>query len=119
MGMTIGAGYVAGGIGLSLLTRGVLSVIGRWEQSHFGAKDLANIGLVFDPDHGKTEIKIEQLIAEFAISLIIVSRSDADDGRQRWLIQFQLTARHAREFLFELAKMPEVYAIERSPAEDK
>ena len=119
MGMTIGAGYVAGGIGLSLLARGVLSVIGRWEQSHFGVKNLANIGLVFDPDHGKTEIKIEQLIAEFAISLVIVSRSDADDGRQRWLIQFQLTARHAREFLSELAKMPEVYAIERSAAEGK
>jgi hypothetical protein len=35
------------------------------------------------------------------------------DGRQRWLIQFQFTARHAREFLSEVAKMPEVYAIER------
>jgi putative Mg2+ transporter-C (MgtC) family protein len=119
IGMTIGAGHVAGGIGLSLLTRGVLSLVGRWEQSHFGAKDLSSIGLVFDPDHGKTEIKIEQLLAEFAISHTIVSRSDADDGRWRWLIQFRLTPRHAREFLSELAKMPEVYAIERSLAEDK
>ena len=71
------------------------------------------IGLVFDADHGKTEIKIEQLLAEFAVSHTIVSRSDAADGRQRWMIQFRLTARHAREFLFELANMPEVYAIER------
>ena len=116
IGMAIGAGYVAGGIGLALLTRGVLSLVGRWEQSHFGAKNLTTIGLVFDPYHGKTEIKIEQLLAEFAISHTLVSRSDVADGRQRWLIQFQLTARHAREFLFELAKMPEVYAIERQPA---
>ncbi len=115
-GMAIGAGYVAGGIGLALLTRGVLSLVGRWEQSHFGAKNLSTIGLVFDPDHGKTEIKIEQLLAEFAIGHTLVSRSDAADGRERWLIQFQLTARHAREFLSELAKMPEVYAIERQPA---
>jgi putative Mg2+ transporter-C (MgtC) family protein len=116
MGMAIGAGYVAGGIGLALLTRGVLSLVGRWEQSHFGAKNLSTIGLVFDPYHGKTEIKIEQLLAEFAISHTLVGRSDVADGRQRWLIQFQPTARHAREFLFELAKMPEVYAIERQPA---
>src|SRR5271166_2152933 len=113
IGMAIGAGYVAGGIGLALLTRGVLSLAGRWEQIHFGAKNLSTIGLVFDPDHGKTEIKIEQLLAEFAITYTLVSRSDAADGRERWLIQFQLTARHAREFLSEAAKMPEVYAIER------
>jgi putative Mg2+ transporter-C (MgtC) family protein len=113
IGMAIGAGYVAGGIGLALLTRGVLSLVGRWEQSHFGAKNLSTVGLVFDPDHGKTEIKIEQLLAEFAISHTLISRSEVADGRQRWLIQFQLTTRHAREFLSELAKMPEVYAIER------
>ena len=113
IGMAIGAGYVAGGIGLALLTRGVLSLVGRWELSHFGAKNVSTIGVVFDADHGKTEIKIEQLLAEFAVSHTIVSRSDAADGRQHWLIQFRLTARHAREFLFELAKMPEIYAIER------
>lgn len=113
VGMAIGAGYVAGGIGLALLTRGVLSLVGRWEQSHFWARSVSMIGLVFDADHGKTEIKIEQLLAEFAVSHTIVSRSDAADGRQRWMIQFRLTARHAREFLFELANMPEVYAIER------
>jgi len=116
IGMAIGAGFVAGGIGLALLTRGVLSLAGRWEQSHFGAKDLSTVALVFDPDHGKTEIKIEQLLAEFAISHTLISRSDADDGRERWLVRFQLTARHAREFLFELAKMPEIYAIDREPA---
>jgi len=113
IGMAIGAGYVAGGIGLALLTRGVLSLVGRWEHSHFGAKNLSTIGLVFDPDRGKTEIKIEHLLAEFAISHTLVSRADAADGRQRWLIQFQLTTRHAGEFLSELAKMPEIYAIER------
>jgi putative Mg2+ transporter-C (MgtC) family protein len=116
MGMAIGAGFAAGGIGLALLTRVVLNLVGRWEQSYFGAKSRSTIGLVFDPDHGKTEIKIEQLLAEFAISHTLVSRNDVADGRERWLIEFQLTARHAREFLSELAKMPEVYAID---TEDK
>jgi hypothetical protein len=43
----------------------------------------------------------------------LVSQSDAPDGRQPWLIHFQIKARHAREFLFELAKMREIYAVER------
>jgi putative Mg2+ transporter-C (MgtC) family protein len=113
IGMAIGAGFAVGGIGLALLTRGVLDLVGRWELSYFGAKGPSTVGLVFDPDHGKTEIKIEQLLAEFAISHTLVSRNDVADGRERWLIEFRLTARHAREFLSELAKMPEVYAIER------
>jgi hypothetical protein len=64
--------------------------------------------VVFNPDHSKTEIKIEQLLAEFAISHTLVSRSDDADGPQRWLIQSQIKARHAREFLFELSQMPEI-----------
>ena len=57
IGMAIGAGYVAGGIGLALLTRGVLSFAGRWEQTHFGAKNLSTIGLVFDPTTARQRSK--------------------------------------------------------------
>jgi putative Mg2+ transporter-C (MgtC) family protein len=113
MGMVIGAGYVAAGIGLALLVRGVLSVVGRWELSHFGGRQEATIGLVFDPDHGKTEIKIERLLEEFAIPKTAVRRGNDPDGRQRWVIQFRLTGRHTRQFLLELVQIPEVYAIER------
>ena len=113
IGMTVGAGYVAGGVGLALLTRGMLSAVGRWELSHYGARREATIGLVFDPDRGKTEIKIERVLEDFAIPPTAVRRSDDPDGRQRWVVTFRLTGRHTREFLLELVQMPEVYAIER------
>src|SRR5215469_2385775 len=113
IGMTVGAGYVAGGVGLALLTRGLLSAVGRWELSHYGARREATIGLVFDPDRGKTEIKIERVLEDFAIPPTAVRRSDDPDGRQRWVVTFRLTGRHTREFLSGLAQMPEVYAIER------
>ncbi len=113
MGMAIGAGYVPGGIGLALLTRAVLSGIGTWELSHYGGRHEATVWLVFDPDHGKTEIKIECLLDEFTIPKSRVRRADEPDGRQRWEIHFRLTARRAREFLMELVKMSEVHKIER------
>jgi putative Mg2+ transporter-C (MgtC) family protein len=113
MGMAIGAGYIPAGIGLALLTRGVLTVVGRWELIHYGGRHEVTIGLVFDPDRGKTEIKIERLLDEFGIPKSAVHRSNEPDGRQRWAIQFRLVGRRAREFLLELAQMPEVYAIER------
>jgi putative Mg2+ transporter-C (MgtC) family protein len=113
IGMTVGAGYAAGGVGLALLTRGLLSAVGRWELSHYGAQREATIGLVFDPDHGKTEIKIERVLEDFAISPTAVQRSDEADGHKRWVVTFRLTGRHSRDFLLELAQMPEIYAIER------
>jgi putative Mg2+ transporter-C (MgtC) family protein len=113
MGMAIGAGYVPGGIGLAVLTRAVLSGVGTWELSHYGGRHEATVGLVFDPDQGKTEIKIECLLDEFTIPKSRVRRTDEPDGRQRWEIHFRLTARRAREFLMELVKMPEVYKIDR------
>jgi putative Mg2+ transporter-C (MgtC) family protein len=114
MGMSIGAGYVPGGIGLALLTRAVLGLVGIWELSHFGGRNELTIGLVFDPNRGKTEIKIERLLDEYAISKTVIHRTDEPDGRQRWVIQFHLTARRAREFLVELVQIPEIYSIDRS-----
>jgi putative Mg2+ transporter-C (MgtC) family protein len=114
MGMAIGAGYVPAGIGLALLTRGVLSLVGTWELSHYGGRHEETIGIVFDADHGKTEIKIEHLLDEFSIPKSGIHRSTDSEGRQRWKIQFRLSARRAREFLLELVQIPEVYAIERT-----
>lgn len=112
-GMAVGAGYAPAGVGLALLTRAVLSLVGSWELLHYGGKQEAAVGLVFDPDHGKTEIKLERLLEEFAIPKNSVHRSNDPDGRHRWVIQFRLTGRHTREFLSELVEVPEVYAIER------
>jgi putative Mg2+ transporter-C (MgtC) family protein len=113
MGMAIGAGYAPAGIGLALLVRALLSLVGRWEVSHYGASREVTIGIVFDPDHGKTEIKLEQVLEEFAIAESAVKRSNVPDGRELWVVKFRLTGRHRREFLAELLLIPQVFAIER------
>jgi putative Mg2+ transporter-C (MgtC) family protein len=113
MGMAIGAGYAPAGIGLALLVRLLLSLVGRWEMSHYGATRTATIGIVFDPDHGKTVIKLERVLEEFAIPEAAIKRSGAPDCRERWTVEFRLTDRHRREFLSELLLIPQVFAIER------
>src|SRR5271165_4460369 len=75
LGMSVGAGYVPGGVALALLTRGVLGLAGSWEMSHFGGRNELTVGLVFDPDRGKTEIKIEQLLDEYSITKSVVDRT--------------------------------------------
>jgi putative Mg2+ transporter-C (MgtC) family protein len=113
IGMTVGAGYAPAGFGLSLLVRSLLSLVGRWEASHFGGSRKTQIGIVFEPDHGKTEVRLETLLDGFAVSSNAVARSKDADGHVRWTIQLQLTERHTREFLLELVQIPEVLEIER------
>jgi putative Mg2+ transporter-C (MgtC) family protein len=114
MGMAIGAGYAPAGIGLALFVRSLLSLVGRWEVNHYGASRAMMVGIVFDPDHGKTEIKLERVLEEFAIATNTIQRSHDPDGHERWVVRFRLAGRHTREFFSELVQIPEVYAIERN-----
>jgi hypothetical protein len=100
-------------LGISILVRTLLTLVGRWELSHYGATRETAITIVFEPDHGKTEIKLERLLEEFLISRNAVQQTNEADGRVRWVILFRLTERHTREFLWTLATSPEVLSIER------
>ena len=113
IGMAVGAGYAPAGFGMSLLVRTLLTLVGRWELSHYGATRETAITIVFEPDHGKTEIKLERLLEEFLISRNAVQQTNEADGRVRWVILFRLTERHTREFLLTLVNSPEVLSIER------
>jgi putative Mg2+ transporter-C (MgtC) family protein len=119
MGMVIGTGHAGAGLGLALLTRGVLTLVGRWEHSVFGGGRESRVTIVFNPDHGKASIKVEHVLAEFSISEGAVQRGEGSQGREQWSIQYRLPERAQHEFLAALAQLPEVVAIERpasSPA---
>jgi putative Mg2+ transporter-C (MgtC) family protein len=114
IGMAIGAGFPLAGIGLAVLVRSLLSLVGRWEVNHYAATREMALGIVFDPDHGKTEIKLERVLEEFAIPNNAVQRSYDPDGHERWVVRFRLSGRHMRDFFSELVQIPEVYAIGRN-----
>jgi putative Mg2+ transporter-C (MgtC) family protein len=110
MGMIVGAGYAGGGLAAALLILVVLSAIARFER--LGRKE-EKVVIVFDPDGGKTPIKIHLLMEDCGIANRRPEISDAGNGLERWTLRFRITARHQHEFLFTLAQMPEVRAIER------
>jgi putative Mg2+ transporter-C (MgtC) family protein len=113
IGMSIGAGYAGSGLGLALLTRGVLALAGQWEHRLFAGGPESTVLIVFDPDHGKAAIKLERLLAEFNVSESAVQRDEAGDGREQWSIRYRLSKRHRHDFLAALAELPEVVAIEQ------
>jgi putative Mg2+ transporter-C (MgtC) family protein len=76
-GMTIGAGYAVGGFGLALVTRAVLNLGGRWEQRFYRSGPASVVTLAFNPDNGKTVIKLDRLLTEFSIPVGAVRRADA------------------------------------------
>src|SRR5207237_7803918 len=69
IGMTVGFGYAAAGLALSLLVLALLTIISAWEQQYIGPCQYSQIRLTFDPEGGKTLIKIEEILDESNIPL--------------------------------------------------
>lgn len=111
IGLAVGAGFPAAGVGLSVLVRLVLSGIRGWEIRHLGGMQALSIEVVFDPDHGKSRVRLERLRDEFHIRGQILELGDADDGCRRARVDLQLPRRHLHEFLEALVALPAVREI--------
>lgn len=111
IGITIGAGYPLAGLGTSVLVRIVLVAVLKWEISHLGGIQEVHIDLVFDPDHGRTRIKMERLREEFHVTRQALNYDTGADGIVRAHLVLRLPRRHMREFLDELASLPGVSSI--------
>ena len=110
-GMTVGAGYAIAGIGLSLLTRAALTGIFWWESHTIEEGRAADVELVFDPDHGKTRIRIEKILEDFHLTHGVGDSQTTPDGSVRMRFSYHLPQRQRREFLHKLAELPAVRDI--------
>ena len=111
IGMTVGAGYVGAGLGLSLLVRGVLSGIRLWEENDLSRLRPSTVELLLDPGSGKTRIRVEQILAEFHVYQPLAEFTDTPDGLRQVRLTFRLLQHHRCAFLDALAALPEVRAI--------
>ncbi|MEI6674326.1 MAG: MgtC/SapB family protein [Verrucomicrobiota bacterium] len=111
IGITVGAGFPLAALATSVLVRAVLVAVLKWEIHHLGGIQTVDIELVFDPDHGKTRIKMERLREEFRVTGQALLYETMPDGIVRARLDLRLPRRHLREFLDELAALSGVRSI--------
>ncbi len=111
IGITVGTGHVFAGLGTSLLVRIVLVAVLKWEIHHLGGIQSVNIDLEFDPDQGKTRIKVEHLRDTFHVTGQALCYEKLPDGIVRAQLDLRLPRRYLHEFLDALASLPEVRSI--------
>jgi putative Mg2+ transporter-C (MgtC) family protein len=110
-GMVAGIGYAGAALGLSVLVRLVLSAAFALESRGLGKEREFQVELVFDPNGGKTRIQIEMIMMDFHVGGGLDTDEPAGAGTIRATLRCRLHPVHHREFLNELARLPEVKTI--------
>ena len=110
-GMVVGCGYAGAALGLSLLTRFVLAGVYAWETHFIDPARTATVQLVCDPDHGKTALRIAQVLEDQQLGTHPVELATGPDGLARGRLVLPLTRRRKRELLAQLADLPAVREI--------
>ncbi len=110
-GMVVGIGYAGAGLGLSVLVRLVLTLVLTVERRALGAERQSLVELVFTANGGKTRVLIEKIMEDFHVESPLNIAETHPDGMVRATLPCRLPRRHHREFLNELARLPEVREI--------
>jgi putative Mg2+ transporter-C (MgtC) family protein len=117
IGITVGAGRPLAGLGLALLVRMILAGVRRWEIRHLGGVKSVVVEIVFDPDHGKTQIRLDCVREEFHVSGRLEVEPISGEGTIRSRLDVQLPRRHLHEFLNAVVDIPAVREIRELPPE--
>jgi putative Mg2+ transporter-C (MgtC) family protein len=112
IGVTVGGGYPAAGLGLSALVRMVLAGILGWEIRHLGGIKSVVVEIVYDPDHGKTKIRLAQMREEYRIERYQMTElTETMGGCTRARLELSLPRRQLHEFLNGLVGLPALREI--------
>lgn len=111
IGMTIGAGYPGAGLGLSVLVWLVTAVAGIYEARMAADVVSMRIEFSYDPDHGKTAVRLMVLREKFRMNHASESEPAGSEGMIRTAITLRLPRRQMHQFLMELIVIPAVRDI--------
>jgi hypothetical protein len=101
-----------------VLVRVVLAGVRRWEIRHLGGLKSAIVEIVFDPDHGKTQIRFDGVRETFHASGPLVVQPMSGEGTMRGRLDLQLPRRHLHELLGAVVDIPAVHEIRELPSEN-
>jgi putative Mg2+ transporter-C (MgtC) family protein len=111
MGMVVGVGYPAAGIGLAALIRTTLTLLHLVEEHRVARLPSTAAVLVFDPARGMTAIRVEQLLVEFDARYTMRAAEPDAEGLSRVHLTFRLPGRHSHELLAQLAGLQGMHEV--------
>ncbi len=110
VGITVGTGRPLVGLGLAALVRLILAGVRQWEIRHLGGLKSVVIEVTFDPDHGKTQVRLECVREEFHVGgHLTIEMLSNETMRAR--LDVLLPRRHLHEFLAAIVDIPAVREI--------
>jgi hypothetical protein len=100
---------------VSVLARLVMATMNWWEAHILKAIAPVAGEIEFDPDHGKTRIRIERILADYNSLSCKLRWSSLDDGSglQRLTLDLQLPVHHLLDMLDEIISEPAVKSVRR------
>jgi putative Mg2+ transporter-C (MgtC) family protein len=110
IGVTVGTGNAGAALGLSIFVRALLSGVWWWEARSLGGTMMRGVEIEFDPDNGKTRVRIERVLADYSLPDSCASWM-SDGTSARVALRLQLQHRRLRELLDDLVDVPAVKAI--------
>jgi putative Mg2+ transporter-C (MgtC) family protein len=110
IGVTAGTGYAGAAIGLSIFVRALLSGVWWLESRSLGGMRLLTVEMEFDPDNGKTRVRLERVLADYSLPDPL-AKWTPDDAPARLTLRLQLHHRRLRELLDDLVAVPAVKTI--------
>jgi putative Mg2+ transporter-C (MgtC) family protein len=118
IGIVIGVGRPLVAIGFAILARLVLVGVRRWEIRHLGGLKLAVVEIVFDPDHGKTQMRLDCLREAYRLSHDLEIEPMPGENNMRARLKVELPRRHLYEFLGEVVEIVGVREVRHLPTTD-
>ena len=117
IGVAVGSGYPLGGLGLSILVRVVLAGVNGLEARATHKIPAIPAIIDFDPDHGKTRVRLQRIMGDFNIPQTCIQWTPPSEagGLARLSLRLQLPAHHLLEMLDEIISEPAVKAVRGLP----
>ena len=115
IGMTVGAGYAAAGLALSLLVNRLLVGFFLYETHWHPDLQQTSVVLEFAPNAGITRVRLERVLADYDLIGASAEWTDCSSNLCRLTLKVRLARVHLYELLADLIDIPEVRSIQEHP----
>jgi len=102
IGMIAGMGQAGAAVGLSVLVRFVLAGIAAYENFILKGREERRVILEFNPDGGRTRVRLERILADFRPTSVAGEWQDTNEGLCQVTLHLRLQRRALCELLDDL-----------------